>query len=76
MFTIRTNTDDSNWRFEFLLEEGDIVAESLGELALAGKLGHIGLPTGQFLINGFDALLNVVGEVAGLYAIDLIRGEP
>ena len=72
MSTVRTDADNLNWGFEFAFEECDIILESLGELVLAGELRHIGLPSGQLLVDGLDALLDVVGEVARQNAIHLV----
>ena len=70
--TVRTNADDFDGGFEFLFQEGDVVHELLGELVLGGELGHVGLPAGEGLVDGLDTTLDVIGEVAGLYTIDLI----
>ena len=72
--TVRTNADNLNRGFEFLFQEGDIILELLGELVLAGELRHIGLPTGEGLVDGLDTTLDVIREVAGFYTIDLIGG--
>ena len=70
--TVRTDADNLNRCLKFLLEEGNIVVELFGELVLARELSHISLPAGQFLVNGFNTLLDVVGEVACLDTIDLV----
>ena len=70
--TVRTNADNLNRGFEFLFQEGDIILELLGELVLAGELRHVGLPAGEGLVDGLDATLDVIGEIAGLYTIYLI----
>ena len=35
LFSIGADRDDSNWSFEFFLEELDVVRELLGELVLS-----------------------------------------
>ena len=72
--TVRTNADDFDGGFEFCFQELDIVAESLWELVLAGELRHVGLPAGEGLVDGLDAMLDVIGEVAGLDTVNLIGG--
>ena len=72
--TVRTNADDLNRCFEFCFQELDIVAESLWELVLAGEVRHIGLPTGEGLVDGLDATLDVIGEVAGEFTVYFIGG--
>ena len=53
-------------------EEGDVIAKFLRELILAGKLGHVGLPTWQLFINRVNTLFDVVGEVVDLRAVLLV----
>ena len=73
LFTVRTDADDGDGCLELCLEELDVVRELLGELVLRSELRHVGLPTGQLYIYRFDTLLDVVGEVACLYTVHLIR---
>ena len=72
--TVRTNADNFDGCFELLFQEGDVVLELLGELVLGGELRHVGLPAGEGLVDGLDAMLDVIGEVASLYTINLIGG--
>ena len=74
MSAVGTNADDLDGGLQFLLKEGDVVTEGLGELGLGGELRHVGLPAGEFLIDGLDALFDVIGEVAGEDTVDLIGG--
>ena len=74
MSAVWTDTDNLDRGLKFLLKESDVVTEGLRELGLGGELRHVGLPAGEFLINRFDALFDVIGEVAGELAVHLIGG--
>ncbi len=68
--SVWTYTDNRDRRFQFLLQESDVVGESLWKLALGSNLGEVGFPTGQFCINRFDeSVADVVGEVASDAAV-------
>ena len=72
MFTVRTDADDTDGGLQLLLKEADVVLEGLGELVLTGETGHVLLPAGQLLIDRFDALLDVIGEVADELTVLLV----
>ena len=74
MSAVWTDADNLNGCLKFFFQEGDVVAELFGELGLGGELRHVGLPAGEGLIDGLDAGLDVIGEVAGELAIHLIGG--
>ena len=72
--TVWTDADNLDRGLKFLLKEGNVIAELLRELGLSGELRHVGLPAGEFLIDRFDALFDVIGEVAGENTVNLIGG--
>ena len=68
MLAVRTDRDDSDGRLKEVLEEFDIVFECLWELVFGSKLGHVGLPTGEFFVDGLN-VVDRVGELVGHGAV-------
>ena len=56
LFTVGTDRHDGYRCFKLLLQECDVVAELLGELAFVMELCHVGLPSGHGDIDGLDLI--------------------
>ena len=75
LFAVRANRDYSDRRFEFLLEEFDIVDKFLRELGFALHLCHIGLPAGKRHIDRLDFfVVDCIGEIACDCSVDVVGG--
>ena len=68
LLTVRTDRDDADRSLKEVLKEFDIVFEGIGKLFFRSELRHVCLPSGEFLIDGFD-IIDRVGEFTGYRAI-------